>query len=56
MVLSSVSPLRSITQLPANEIVPSWIMEKERLEVFEKALTFVRRVHRKHSFECDEYK
>jgi hypothetical protein len=31
-------------------------MEKERLEVFERAVTLVRRVHRKHGFKCDGYK
>ncbi|KAH6644011.1 lipase/esterase family protein [Boeremia exigua] len=33
--------------------LPSLIMEKERLEVFEKALGFVKAVHRKHGFDFD---
>ncbi|KAF3045007.1 hypothetical protein E8E12_002835 [Didymella heteroderae] len=36
--------------------LPSWIMEKERLEVFERAVAFVRKVHRKHGFDFDEHK
>jgi hypothetical protein len=56
MVLSSVSPLWLISQLSTDEIVPFWIMEKERLEVFHEAIAFMRRVHRKHGFNFDEHK
>ncbi|KAF2625194.1 alpha/beta-hydrolase [Macroventuria anomochaeta] len=36
--------------------LPSWIMEKERVEVFEKAIGFGRMVHRKHGFDFEDQK
>ena len=40
----------------ADYIVPSWIMERERMEVFEKSIAFMKMVHEKHGFEFDHRK
>jgi acetyl esterase/lipase len=40
----------------ADCIVPSWIMERERMEVFEKSIAFVKMVHEKHGFGFDHRK
>ncbi|KAL1595226.1 hypothetical protein SLS60_009914 [Paraconiothyrium brasiliense] len=40
---------------PDKTAVPKCVLEKERMEAFDMAVDFIRRVHRKHGFEISEY-